>query len=68
MIVTDRTDGGCPDFKKGVCLEVLLEVLWRATLNVAMDIVLVDLVAAMLAMAAVVGMVALVRYAWNRTE
>lgn len=37
-------------------------------LNFAMDIVLVDLVAAMLAMAAMVGMVFLAGRAWNWTE
>lgn len=53
---------------KGVCLEGLLEVLGHAMLNIAMDIVFIDLVTAMLAVAAVVGMVLLVGYAWDWTE
>jgi hypothetical protein len=53
---------------RNLILEVLLEVLGRATLNVAMDIVFVDLTAAILAMAAVAAMVLCAGYAWNRIE
>ena len=53
---------------KGVCLEGLLEVLGHAMLNIAMDIVFIDLLTAVLAMAAVVGVVLLVGYAWDWAE